>query len=459
MPFLDRCPIFVSGASGVVWDMLRRRQVRGSRYGRTVRSRGMVLLALLVVAGLVGVGVWFGLHRGTTTSASTSSTTTTSTSVPSNRSSAGGAVRAEGTQFVSATGQVVQLTGVNVQGMEVSNAQGTSIPGICNDGWRPLTVAEVGQIASYPFVNTVRLLISWQNLEPTAPTVLASGSIIHHWNTTYVDALDTEINQLGAAHLHVILNMFQSSWSPAFTTGSASKKAGCPGTGMPIWLNPDASSETYQQASCNFYSGRTEPGVPGTAWSDFAAAETYVDAQYVDDPTVIGQDVVNEPYCSRSSADLEGFYGYVAPLIHQANPNIMIILEDREQPASFELHSLPPVANVVLSIHLHQDYWSQPSAGQVPLPVSGAAVLMANEARAKQWDVPLYVGEFYGFDSVGNQNGNNQPDGNFVQDTASFLTYAQGNGVGWTYWSWIQKKNPAKQPDLPASVVNALVGG
>ncbi len=60
-----------------------------------------------------------------------------------------GYLSARGTHIVDSSGTVVQLTGYNVTGMESTNPDGTDVPGVCNNGWRPLTSGEVAQIAGY----------------------------------------------------------------------------------------------------------------------------------------------------------------------------------------------------------------------------------------------------------------------------------------------------------------------
>ena len=419
------------------------------------RRSGIIVVAIVLV--IVAGALAFALtrHSGTPAASPTTGTNPPATSPATGPS---GYLSAKGTRIVDSSGTAVQLTGYNVTGMESTNPQGSNVPGTCNDGWRPLTSDEVDQIAAYGF-NAVRLPISWGNLEPTAPSPEANGGLVHHWNTDYVTALDTEIGLFGQAHVRVILDMHQSTWSPAFLAPATAKKPGCPGSGMPTWLNPGATGETPQRAACDFFSGTTEPGVPGNAWADFTAAEAYVAGHYAGDVTVVGQDIVNEPYCGRSSADLTGFYQTVVPAVHQANPNILLMLEDRETPGSFRVTSLPQVPNVVLSVHLHEDYWSTPSAGQSPLPFSGQAALQADLQRADGWGVPLYVGEFYAFDATKNQNGNKQLDQNWMNDTAKFLSFAKQNGIGWTYWAWIQKADPTNQPFVTPAVQAALRGG
>jgi aryl-phospho-beta-D-glucosidase BglC (GH1 family) len=418
--------------------------------------RIVVVVAVLIAAGAVLGGFFLFRSSGSATSGPSGGAATTTSSTASAPNTGGsGFLHTSGTRILNTSGHVVQLTGFNVEGMESTNVDGSDVLGRCNDAWRPLSSSEVGQIAAYGF-KTVRLPIAWGNIEPTAPTVGSGGILVHHWNTAYLTALQNEVQLFGNAGMRVILDMHQATWGPAFVTPSTSKKPSCPGEGMPTWLNPNAASETSQKASCEFYEGKTEPGVPGTAWSDFSAAESYVDGLFADDAAMVGQDVVNEPSCGNGSADLHGFYDEVAPAIHQANPHILIILEDKENPGSYLLSTLPPVGNIVLSIHLHEDYWSTPSGGQSSLPYSGQAVLVANEARATQWNVPLYVGEFYGFDGAGSQNGLRQPDANYIVDTRSFISYCAQNDISWTYWTWTQKKNPEIQPEITSQMLGAL---
>jgi aryl-phospho-beta-D-glucosidase BglC (GH1 family) len=416
------------------------------------------IVVLIVVSLAVATAVVASLAASPTRATSGPPTSEVPRTTPTTTSPAAtppGYLRTSGTRIEDSSGAVVQLTGYNVTGMESTNPEGTDVPGTCNNGWKPLTTDEVAQIAGYGFTS-VRLPVAWGNIEPTPPTVAADGSVEHHWNLPYLDALDHEIALLGAAHLRVVLDMHQSNWSAAFTAPAIAKKPGCPGSGMPVWLDPDAADETPQSAACDFYSGRTEPGVPGSAWADFASAEAFLDARYAGDPTVVAQDIVNEPNCGRASADLTGFYASVVPLVHRANPDLLLMVEDEDDPGSFRVTRLPPVPNLVLSVHLHEDYWSAPSSLQTPSAVTAQEALTADVQRAAQWNVPLYVGEFYAFDATGNQSGDRQPDQNWSADTAAFLAYTAQHDVGWSYWAWIQKVDPTEQPEVTAGIQAAL---
>jgi hypothetical protein len=364
----------------------------------------------------------------------------------------------EGTRIIDSEGHTVQLTGYNVVGMDSNNPEGTARPGICHDGYKPVGPRAADILAGYG-LHTVRVAVAWGNVEPRAPTVTGGGGIVHHWNAPYLQALAYEIGLLGAHHISVILDMQESYWSPAFTSPASSKVPGCPGSGMPVWLNPLAQQETYQTAACKFYSGVTEPGVPGTAWSDFAAAESYLDHQYLGDPTVIGQDLVNEPFCYSPSADLEKFYSYVAPIVHRSNPHLLLVLEDRDGPGTFAVTSLPRVPGIVLSVHLKESNWNDPSQQQPGQEYSGLQAVTADLRRSETLGVPLYVGEFYAFDGVHSQANSIKQDTAWQQDTAAFLQFAAVHHVSWTYWAFLQKAHPRRQPYISPALIRILQNG
>jgi aryl-phospho-beta-D-glucosidase BglC (GH1 family) len=181
--------------------------------------RRLTVAAVVVAAVLVLIGIVVAVQSPKKTAAKPPSSTRATSPPPSTSTTSPfggfGFLHTSGTNIVTATGSTVQLTGMNVQGMESTNVDGSDVPGQCNDAWKPLTPAEVQEIAAYGFT-TVRLPIAWGNLEPTVPTIGSGGSLVHHWNSAYVTALGDEVQLLGAAHLAVILDMHQASWGPAF---------------------------------------------------------------------------------------------------------------------------------------------------------------------------------------------------------------------------------------------------
>ncbi len=408
------------------------------------RSALLGRLACLVLVGATAGGTWAASSAGAATA-----TLARAEAAPD------GPLHTVGTAIEDARGQTVQLTGLNVTGLEGTNPQGSDVPGICNDAWKPITTAEVDQIASYGFA-TVRMPIAWADVEPRAPRPGSGGSLTHAWNTAYLDVVRADVARFARHHIRVILDMHQSTWSTAFTTPATATRPGCPGSGMPEWLNPDAAGETFNQARCAFLADRTEPEVPGTDWGDFEAAWREV-AEHVAaaNSNVVGFDVLNEPTCEH--VGLNGFFGALAPALHADDPHALVILEDKQDPGTYELTRLPKVPNLVLSIHLHEDYWTQPSPGQAALPYSASSVLAANVARARDLDVPLYVGEFYAFDANGVQP-THQRDANYVGDIKDFTTYAAQHDVSWTFWAWIQQRRFTNQTALAGGVGEALAG-
>ena len=77
----------------------------------------------------------------------------------------------------------------------------------------------------------------------------------------------------------------------------------------------------------------------------------------------------------------------------------------------------PPFANVVYSFHLYPDDWDP----------HGKALLTGQWERARDWAVPLYVGETDAF-------GYGSPhlrDSNWAADTAAMLAFCRQNGISW----------------------------
>ena len=420
----------------------------------------IVAVVVAVVAGLVG-SILYQRSGSTSASNSTVPPPATSSQSPSSQQTAyGGWLHASGTSIVDASGAAVQLTGLNVSGMESSNPDGSNVPGTCNSGWKALTSAQVDQIAAYGF-HTVRLPIAWANLEPTAPQVRSDGSLTHQWNTTYVAALDNEISLLAARQIGVILDMHQSTWSYAFTTGSSNHHPGCPGSGMPGWLNPNAANETFNRARCSFLENKAEAGVPGTAWGDFEAAWSYLASHYADNSAVIGLDTINEPNCEN--LNLNQFYDAVTHAMHAADPRALVIVGGPRRPVDVPVDTC--------AIRSQRRALHPPARGLLvgPQRRPGDSVVQRLTSPRRErgsgsasWNVPLYIGEFYAFDGAGVQEvGKNQPDANYVADTASFLSYARMHSVSWTYWAWISgshRRSSTAQPWLPQPVVRAISG-
>jgi cellulase (glycosyl hydrolase family 5) len=159
-----------------------------------------------------------------------------------------GPLHTRGTQILGPGGESIRFTGINLQGMQISNDSGTAQPDACGRAWRTPPQDAAMNIRAWGF-NSVRLPFAWANLEPVPPTLESDGTLTHHWSEEYLTALDTVIASLTAEHLVVILDPAQFRWSSAFKeSGPYGSKVACEGYGMPAWLNPDAPNETINRA-------------------------------------------------------------------------------------------------------------------------------------------------------------------------------------------------------------------
>jgi len=269
--------------------------------------------------------------------------------------------------------------------------------------------------------------VSWANLEPIPPTVGPGGVVVHHYNQLYVQALDQIIRQFGSRGVAVILDMHQYRWSPAFRdlptpTGSIL----CQGSGMPAWLYPDPSIG-FSRAKCEFFAGRGEPSAGlRHIQQGFLEAWSYLAGRYAHDPTVVGADVLNEPYhgpgCSAAALHLNAFYAKAGAVIRAANPHLLLIFEDSEDDGTgvFGLTAPPPFRNEVYSFHMYVDSW---------LP-DGLSRVNDFLSRAKAWDVPTWMGEFNRFgrsDAVAP---------GWAGQMGMMLDDLRRNGVSWCYWAY-----------------------
>jgi aryl-phospho-beta-D-glucosidase BglC (GH1 family) len=163
-----------------------------------VGSRRAALLGRLACLALVGAGAagsWILAGAGAAPAAPRTLARTEAAS--------DGPLHTVGTTIEDTSGHPVQLTGLNVTGLEGTNPQGSDVPGVCHDAWKVITGAEVNQIASYGFA-TVRLPIAWADVEPTAPRPGAGGALTHTWNTAYLDAVRADVAHFARHHIRVI---------------------------------------------------------------------------------------------------------------------------------------------------------------------------------------------------------------------------------------------------------------
>ena len=371
------------------------------------------------------------------------------------------------TSIYDSDGDVVRLVGLNAMGLEYGT--GTSAPDACKFGWGGedaggFSTNEFDIIASWGF-NFVRLPVSWENLEPTAPTLLSDGAWVHHWNSAYLSEVDYFVSEFGQRHIAVLLDFHQLDVSPAFQQAPGGVHGTfCEGWGEPTWLYPGVTSPTtgtdLGTAICNFFNDKSMAGggVPAPI-EGIEAAEQMLASRYSTNPTVVGIDLFNEPWFPRScgttstvDALLMKFDAKISDAVSTANPHLLIIFED--PPKTLMPHSNlplltapPPVPNAVYEVHIYTSGWD-----------TAQPLLQAYVNNAKEWGVPLFMGEFNAF-YAGDNGIKAVVDPNWQADTESMLAFCKSNGISWTFWSYTSLGTKVPTPEPKTEILAILREG
>ena len=97
-----------------------------------------------------------------------------------------GPLATRGDRLVDAAGRPARLIGVDEPGLISGSGNNRATnPDACGEGWLLPAPAEYRDVAREGF-NSVRLGLSWANLEPAPPRVNGSGSGGHRWNRRYL---------------------------------------------------------------------------------------------------------------------------------------------------------------------------------------------------------------------------------------------------------------------------------
>src|SRR5438105_7118465 len=178
--------------------------------------------------------------------------------------------------------------------------------------------------------NSAVIYISWANVESRRPT-WRNGHLHHHYNRTYLRALDGVIHGLGRHGVRTILAMANDRWSSAFTnlTLPHGIVVRC-GSGMPAWLYRDGGLRAMVKAEKHFFTR----GGKLQRW--FARAWRVVAHRYRRNRNVIGADVLHEAYdllaqsypgtsgLTPRAMHLSRFYTRVGRAIHHGNRHLLL---------------------------------------------------------------------------------------------------------------------------------------
>jgi aryl-phospho-beta-D-glucosidase BglC (GH1 family) len=233
---------------------------------------------------------------------------------------------------------------------------------------------------------------------------------------------------------------------------------------MPTWLYPSVTSPTTGEevaaAVCSFFMDQSLVGTRVPSPIDgLVAAEQMFASRYANNPTVVGLDIFNEPWFSRSCGNtatvaqlLVNFDAKISTAISTANPRLLIVFEDPPHglmpQLTFPLITSPPeVPNAVYEVHIYVSNWG------VAHPL-----LEAYFSNAKKWGIPLYLGEFDAFEA-GNNAIYATVDPNWQADTQSMLAYCKTNNISWSYWSYTSLGTKVPTPVPKTEILSVLQGG
>lgn len=355
-------------------------------------------------------------------------------------------------------GDAVQLQGVNVDGLDFGTGSSWRSPDSCGKGWSIPPTSFVN-VASWGF-NFVRIPISWENLEPTAPTLANNGTWIHHWNTAYLNELDLVVTQFGLAHIAVIFDFAQVDVSSAFQQAPEKVQGGeCEGWGNPTWLYPGMTTPTtgleLATAMCNFFNDRSVVGntVPSPIEA-MEAAEGMLASRYANMPAVVGIDMFNEPWFNLSCGSvtsegelLTSFYTKMGRTIAQDNPHVLLVFEDSPPGLMHSapvLNSPPSIPNSVYEFHIYTSTWG-----------TAQPYVHAFLDNAKNWGVPVWLGEFDAFEA-GCSGSNCQLDPNWQTDTQTLLVFCNSESINWAYFSYYSLGTGIRTPVPHSSILTTL---
>ena len=190
-------------------------------------------------------------------------------------------VTVEGDKFIDENGRHVILNGINV---------------VCKNKAEQYLYKggpEFYKLLKEQGFNSIRFVIIWDGLEPE-PGV---------YNEEYLKEIDKRIEWAKENNLFVILDMHQDLFSVNYSDGApewATLNEGKEHVTGVIWSDAYMMSEAVQTAFDSFWENK--PASDGIGIQDhYAQLWKYIAKRYANNPTVIGYDIMNEPFAGSSA--------------------------------------------------------------------------------------------------------------------------------------------------------------
>ncbi|KAK4502410.1 hypothetical protein PRZ48_005835 [Zasmidium cellare] len=304
-------------------------------------------------------------NNAAASSSSTLSPTRTYTLAPTGTVPAG-YLQTSGSSIVNSSGDVITLHGVNLGGwLEIEDWMCGITDTTDDSGPHPyrqsfISAQDFVNIAALGF-NLIRLPFSYLNLQNPDGT----------WRPDAYTLLDWAVSQAAANGIYIILDLH--SWA--------------------------TQAENYTLISTNTNAGEAARQQAQTLW-------TNITTHYLNNPTILAFDLINEPVGSYANYLPRALYA----AIRSIDPHRILLLEAFSAPPSqYDFHQ------VAYSFHEHKmeslDF------------ATNKAVWAANKTTIESYlnfPAPFYMGEFMA-----------------VNETLAYLLQQMNSlGVAWTMWTW-----------------------
>ncbi len=272
-------------------------------------------------------------------------------------------------------------------------------------------------------VTLVRLLVFWEALEPEEGT----------YDEDYLLQVQDDIASLHALGLEVVLDFHQDVYGEGFGA-----------TGFPAWTCDEARYAAFDPPGGSWYLAYTDENVVA-CFDDFWASEplqeaygrmaAHLVAATVDQPGLVGLDVINEPFWGSMQVDvhdlevLPRFYGRVVDAVREVSTELHLWLAPSvaANMIAEPLLDLSDFDDPHLGVSPHfYPYYAEEGTGYDGDFIDEAEALGRLADHADDQGVPLWLGEYGIFSDEGNEE-------DYV---ASVLQVIEDRGGSTAYWSY-----------------------
>ena len=196
----------------------------------------------------------------------------------------GGAISVSGTRFIDASGRQVILNGINY----VNKYSAVN--------YIPKDSALTFDLLSQWGINCVRLGVIWAGVEPEPGK----------YDENYLNKIEGQVKWATENGLYVFLDMHQDLYSLKFSDGAplwATLTGNKPHITGAIWSDSYFLSPAVQEAFDNFWGNK--PAIDGVGIQEhYSKMWQHVAKRFATNKTIIGYDIMNEPFNGSSGAQI-----------------------------------------------------------------------------------------------------------------------------------------------------------